>query len=98
MKSLSQKAIDIMSLPKKDYLVKDDAGEMNMAENSGNCLLKLVIMESDFDTKSTANRILGKLTFGMPTIAEVQGNNIIAFNRDIKILIKRVKHRCLCQG
>jgi hypothetical protein len=82
MDSLSKGARATVTLRSDDYTT---SGEL-----SGVLLLKVILLESLVDTKSTVNRLQAKLTAGLPVIMGRHGNNIKSFNKEVAEIQKRL--------
>ena len=54
-------------------------------------LLKIIISQAYIETKSTVTLLLTKLTSGLPTMMAGHGNNVKAFNNEVRETIKRLQ-------
>jgi hypothetical protein len=84
-KSLTEAATNTINLYQNDFFVS--------GHFSGILLLKVITRESQVDTFATNNRLLIQLTSGLPALMASHGNNIKAFNEEVKHIIKRVTAR-----
>ena len=85
MNSLSKGAIGELMLKEADFTIGD--------EGCGVKLFRIIMSESQVDTVATTNLLLGQLTSGLPELMEKHGNNIKAFNNEVKTIVRRVKRR-----
>ena len=83
MNSLSKGAIGELMLKEADFTIGD--------EGCGVKLFRIIMSESQVDTVATTNLLLGQLTSGLPELMEKHGNNIKAFNNEVKTIVRRVK-------
>jgi len=90
MNSLTQSAIATVQLREDEYTLTDPTTPA-LNEMSGVMLFKIVISESQIETRSTINLLLSKLTSGLPKLMEEHGNNIKEFNMEVKRIVKQVR-------
>jgi len=86
MNSLTQSAIATVQLREDEYTLTDPTTPA-LNEMSGVMLFKIVISESQIETRSTINLLLSKLTSGLPKLMEEHGNNIKEFNMEVKRIV-----------
>ncbi len=85
MNSITIEAQNTVNLKRDKFMVSN--------EGSGLALLKIIITEAQLDTKATVTRLQGQLTSGMSQIMASQGNNIKAFNQEIKSIVRKLAQR-----
>ena len=82
MGSLTKGACSTVTMRPEDYTFRD--------EFLGVLLLKVILLESLVETKSTTNLLQANLTAGLPAIMSHHGNNVKSFNKEIIEIQKRL--------
>ena len=90
MASLSKDAKDVVTLREAEYTCNQ--------EYSGTLLLKIILMESQVDTKSTTMLLHQKLSAGLPDLMAECGSNVKAFNQSVRGLQKKLASRGSVSG
>ncbi len=81
-KSLTSSAIQRLELQKKRYSTGADAD----GPESGIMMLKFIMVMSSVDTRATSSKLWKTINSGMPEIMEEHGNNVTAFNDEIRLV------------
>ena len=90
MASISKEAQDVVTLRVDEYTVND--------EFSGTLLLKIILMESQVDTKSTMMLLHQKLSAGLPDLMAECGSNVKSFNQKVRIIQRKLASRGAASG
>ena len=85
MESLSKDDKDVVTLREAECTCNDDY--------SGTLLLKIILMESQVDTKSTTMLFHQKIPAGLPDLMAECGSNVKAFNQSVCGLQKKLASR-----